>query len=112
MQTQKIIKLIVDANKDAYITLWNAANDFQEKSDGMIKSAFDKYPLPQMAKDIALKTIDLYKIVVKQVLDINKIGYENALKTFSASQENAEQMTKEDFDRTVLQKYPHIILSL
>jgi hypothetical protein len=112
MQTQKIVELIIDTNRDAYNTLWNAANNFQEKSDGLIKFAFDKSPLPQAAKDIALKTIDAYKIIVKQFLDINRIGYENAMKTVAVSQEKAERMTKEDYDRTLLQRYPHIILSL
>ena len=112
MDAQKIFKLIMDTNKDAYNATWKAVNHCQEKSEELMKFAFDKSPLPETAKDMALKTIDAYKIVIEQVLDISRIGYENAMKMVTVSQQKAEQMTREDLDRTLLQKYPQIILSL
>jgi N-methylhydantoinase B/oxoprolinase/acetone carboxylase alpha subunit len=99
MQVQEIFKQIVDANKAAYDTAWNAVTDFQEKAEEAMKSAFDKAPLPQAAKDAATKNIDAYKVIVKQALDTSKAGYENLVKTVTASQEKAEQMVKEYLDK-------------
>lgn len=112
MQTQKVFELIVDTNKDAYNAMWNNVNNFHEKSDEFIKVSFDKSPLPHTAKEIALKTIGAYRIIVRQFLEINRIGYENAMKTVAAFHENSERRKREDFDRTLLQRYPRIILSL
>lgn len=99
MQNQEIFKQIIAANKAAYDTTWNAVTDFQEKAEEAMRSAFDKSLLPQVAKDAALKSIDNYKVIVKQVLDTSKAGYENAVKTVTASQEQTEQMVKEYLDK-------------
>jgi hypothetical protein len=112
MQAQKMFKLIIDANKNFYDISWNALDHFREKSEEMLKSAFDGSPLPQEAKDAATRTIDAYKIIVKHFLDTSRIGYENSFKTVAAFQEKAEKMPKEDVDRTLLRRYPHLILSL
>lgn len=112
MDAQKIFKWIMDTNKDAYNTTWKSVSHCQEKSEELLKFAFDKSPLPEAAKDMAMKTIDAYRIVIEQVLDISRIGYENAMKMVAVSHEKAEKMTREDLDRTLLQKYPQIILSL
>ena len=112
MQGHKIFKLIIDTNKDACCATWNVLNNFQEKSDEMIKFAFEKSHLPQAAKDLVLKSFDAYQFIFKQVLDISIIGYENVIKTAASSREKAEQKIREDFERRLLQRYPHIILSL
>ena len=112
MQAQDIFELIIDANKDAYEITWNAVKNFQEKAGETMKTAFDQAPLPQATKDAALKNIDVYKIIVKQVFDISRIGHENFVKAVTASQKKTEKMTREDYDRAVLQSYPHMILPL
>ena len=99
MHAQEIFKQIIDANKAAYDTTWNAVTDFQEKAEEAMMSAFDKSPLPKEAKDAAAKAIEAYKAVIKQFLDTSKAGYENAVKTVAASQEKAEQMMKEYWDK-------------
>jgi hypothetical protein len=112
MHTQSIFKLIINANKNAYDITWNNLNDFQEKSEELMKFAINLAPLPIAAKDAASKTIDAYKIIIKQIYDISLLGYENLVRTVTASQKKSGQMPREDYDRTLLQKYPHIILSL
>jgi hypothetical protein len=98
MQAQEIFKLIIDANKNAYDNTWNAVNNFQEKAEEAMKSAFDKAPLHQEVKDAARETIDAYKSIIKQVLDTNKTVYDNMVKTIETSQEKAEKMAREYFD--------------
>jgi hypothetical protein len=112
MHAQDIFELIIDANKNAYEISWNAFNNFQEKAEERMKTAFDQAPLPQATKDAALKSIDAYKIIARQVLDTSRIVYDSVLKTVTASGEKAVQMTREDFDTALLQQYPHMILSL
>ena len=102
MQTQEIFKQIIDANKAAYDTTWNVVTDFQEKAEEVMKAAFYNAPLPQAAKDAVAKTIDAYKVVIKQTLDTSKAGYENAVKTIADSQEKTEQMFKDCLDKTPL----------
>ena len=78
----------------------------------MINFAFGNSLFPQETKDIFLKTINAYKIIIKQVLDMSRIGYENMMKTVSASQIKAEQTVRDEHDRRLLQRYSNLILSL
>ena len=112
MQARDILELIIDANKDAYEFAWNAVNTFQEKAGDAMKTALGQAPLPRETKDAALKNIDAYTIIVRQVLDTSRILQESAVKAFTVSKKNAEQMTREDFDRALLQRYSGMILSL
>ena len=112
MQVRDIFELIFDANKDACEIAWKAVGSFQENAGEAMKSAFVQAPLPQAIKDTVLKNIDAYTIIVKQVLDTSRIMHESVVKTVTVSQKQAEQMTREDFDRALLQNYSGIILSL
>ena len=100
MQAQEIIKMVADANKYAYDNTMNAVSTFQERAEEAMKAAFDKSPVPKEAKDSAMKTIEAYKVIVKKVLDNTKAGYENMVKTMIASQEKAEKMVRESFEKS------------